>query len=174
MKKFMFIPISAVCALFVFSCVATPAPAPAPQQQPPPPQTREEPKPQAEIKSEPAEPQKQVDAASAPPQPGLIFDEAKTYIVVSGDTLFAIAEKNFGAGNAFYFPVIMQASQEEVGDPDRIRPGLRLLIPDLRKNLDNPGSRAKIKDLLDKTAALYSSRGNAEVAAELRDLAKSL
>jgi hypothetical protein len=102
------------------------------------------------------------------------LDGAGNYTVVPGDTLFAIAQRNFGAANALYFPVIRTASNEEINDPELILPGLQLLIPDLKKNLDNPGSRAKIKDLLDKAAGLYRARGNTAVETELRDLAKSL
>ncbi|MDR3201518.1 MAG: LysM peptidoglycan-binding domain-containing protein [Spirochaetales bacterium] len=104
----------------------------------------------------------------------LILDGAKNYTVVRGDNLSALAERNFGAGSALYFPVIMLASNEEVDDPDLIFPGLKLVIPDLKKNLNDPGARSKIKEFLGEIANVYNKKGDAVVEKKLRDLAATL
>ena len=104
----------------------------------------------------------------------LILDGAKDYTVVSGDTLSAITQKNYGDQNTYYFPVIMLASNDEVKDPDLIRPGMKLVIPDLQKNLNNPGSRAKMKDYLKEIATVYNRKGNPTVEKNLIDLSNSL
>lgn len=51
--------------------------------------------------------------------------EARTYTVVSGDTLFAIAERFYGDGNKY--PQIAEASG--IANPDLIQPGQVLTIP---------------------------------------------
>ena len=60
----------------------------------------------------------------APPPP-----VAKTYTVAPGDTLWAIAKKQLGAGNRW--PEIYEKNRATIGDnPDRIKPGQVLTIPD--------------------------------------------
>jgi nucleoid-associated protein YgaU len=49
--------------------------------------------------------------------------------VASGDTLWAIAKKHLGSGNRW--PEIYEANRKVIGDnPDRIKPGQVLTIPD--------------------------------------------
>jgi nucleoid-associated protein YgaU len=108
---------------------------------------------------------------------------AQTYTVVANDTLSGIARKfygsltgigNAGPSNGFYFPVIMIASDTTIVDPDLIEPGTRLLIPDLQKNLDNPDSRAAIKEGLEDVAYVYNRKGVAATENGLKNLANSL
>ena len=59
----------------------------------------------------------------APPPP-----VAKTYTVAPGDTLWAIAKKQLGAGNRW--PEIYEKNRATIGDnPDRIKPGQVLKLP---------------------------------------------
>jgi LysM repeat protein len=111
----------------------------------------------------------------------LITTGAKDYTVASGDTLTAIARKSYPGENAFIFPVIMLASDTEVSDPDLIQPGMKLSIPDLKANMDNPVSKAAIKSYLLDIAAVYKDKavlnpngGHAETEQGLRDLSASL
>jgi nucleoid-associated protein YgaU len=59
-------------------------------------------------------------------------DEARTYTVKSGDTLSKIAREHLGDANAYMD--IFNANKDVLSDPDRIRPGQVLKIPQaLRK-----------------------------------------
>ena len=123
---------------------------------------------------------------------GIIYDAyrtkldlsgAKDYTVVSGDTLSKITREFYGdltgvgdAGphNGFYFPVIMLASGNKIVDPDKIEPGMKLKIPDLKKNLGIPGSRKAIKDCLNDVAYVYNKKRDAASEGGLKKLAGSL
>jgi hypothetical protein len=102
----------------------------------------------------------------------LILDGADTYTVKSGDTLAGISRSVYQDG--FYFPVIMLASKDVVSDPDKIEPGMKLTIPDLKKNLDNPRARANIKSYLKDVAKIEDDRKRPNDAKGLRDLSDSL
>jgi hypothetical protein len=113
----------------------------------------------------------------------LILDGAQDYTVASGDTLTAITRKYYGpltevgdAGpnNGFYFPVIMMAGDSDIVDPDKIEPGMKLKIVDLKKNLANPVSRAAIKDCLNDVSYVYNKKGSAVTEEGLKKLAGSL
>jgi hypothetical protein len=145
-------------ALIFASCASkppapepTPAPAPTPDPEPPPP--------------------------PPPPAPavqrykGIIIDGAETHTVVFWDTLSRISRRYYG--NGFYFPVILLAS-EDVTDHDVIHLGMRLTIPDLQRNLDDPEDRKKIKSYLNEFAELHSNRLRHRDIEGLRDLASSL
>ena len=93
----------------------------------------EEVKPEAEAKPEEAKP----EAKTEPPRPEA---EAKTatppdptnstvYEVRSGDTLGKIAQKHYG--NARYANVIFKANGDILKDPNRLRPGMKLIVPKL-------------------------------------------
>lgn len=62
-------------------------------------------------------------AEAAPAEPAA--PAARKYTVVSGDTLFAIAERFYGDGNKY--PQIAEASG--IANPDLIHPGQELTIP---------------------------------------------
>ena len=57
-------------------------------------------------------------AASAP----------KVHVVEKGDTLSAIAKKYYGKANAYM--KIFEANKDVLTDPDKIKPGQKLRIPD--------------------------------------------
>ncbi|ULQ60833.1 LysM peptidoglycan-binding domain-containing protein [Brucepastera parasyntrophica] len=104
----------------------------------------------------------------------LILDGAKTYQVVEKDTLSAITVKYYGSDKGYYFPVIMLASSDVVLDPDLIKPGMKLTVPDLQKNLDNPASRAKMKSFFKEIATVYQKKGNLFIRDKLNEIADSL
>ena len=54
-------------------------------------------------------------------------DEAKYYTVVKGDTLSAIAKKEYGNANAYM--KIFEANKPMLSNPDKIYPGQLLRIP---------------------------------------------
>ena len=108
---------------------------------------------------------------------------AEDYTVERGDTLTQITRKFYGnladvgaAGpnNGFYFPVIMMASDSSIVDPDLIEPGMKLKIPDLKRNLASATSRKAIKDCLNDVAYVYNKKGNSATEGGLKTLANSL
>jgi hypothetical protein len=94
----------------------------------------------------------------------IILTGAKVYTVIWGDTLSKIARRYYGTGdNPYYFPLIIAASREdaEIPDPDLIKGGMRLTIPSLRENLNDPGARANLKNLLKDVADFYAGKSGA-------------
>lgn len=55
--------------------------------------------------------------------------EVRTYTVKSGDTLWAISEEMYGSGAKY--KKIFEANTDQLENPDKIRPGQVLVIPDL-------------------------------------------
>lgn len=95
---------------------------------PPPPPAAEEPagEPVPVAAEEPTPPAPEPAAAAAPPPPPPPPPPAaRTYTVVSGDTLWAISERFYGDGSKYQ--VIADASG--VSNPDLIYPGQVLTIP---------------------------------------------
>jgi hypothetical protein len=92
---------------------------------------------------------------------GIILDGATYYVVARGDTLSKIALKHYGAGNGYFFPLIMLASSDVVLDPDLIEPGMQLTVPDLQANLDDPAARGHVKNFLVDIASVYEDKGDA-------------
>ena len=108
---------------------------------------------------------------------------AQSYTVVHGDYLVLITQKYYGdltgvgkAGtkNGFYFPIIMLASGNIIVDPDLIEPGMKLTIPDLKKNLANSGSRKAIKNCLKDVSYIYNKKGQSATEKGLVALSDSL
>ena len=62
---------------------------------------------------------------TAAPAPGPL---GRVHEVAKGDTLSAIAKKYYG--NANQFTKIFDANRDQLKDPDKIRPGQKLRIPD--------------------------------------------
>jgi nucleoid-associated protein YgaU len=56
-------------------------------------------------------------------------DGERTYTVVSGDTLWRIAERQYGNGS--HYMKIFEANTDVLEHPDRIYPGQKLRIPKL-------------------------------------------
>jgi len=180
MKKYL-ICLFILAILFSLSCATTPT-TPAQATQPtPPPVPAPTPAPAPAPAPAPLLP---------PPQPlvllssvGLDMADAADYTVVFGDFLSEITRTFYGhltdvgaAGtrNGFYYPLLMLASEGQIQDPDFILEGMRLKIPDLKKNLANPDSRRAIREVLVQTAILYGNKRLADEEAGLRRLADSL
>ena len=75
-----------------------------------------------------AKEEKAVEAKSSavmPPDP----TNSSVYVVKSGDTLGGIAQKNYG--NAGYSNIIYKANSDILKDPNKLRPGMKLIIPKL-------------------------------------------
>jgi hypothetical protein len=91
-----------------------------------------------------------------------ILDDAQTYTVIEGDTLPAIIRRIYGAGNGYFFPLIVLASRDIILDIDSLESGMALKIPNLRKNLDDPDTRQSLKNLLHDTSDVYEKKEAAE------------
>jgi phage tail protein X len=89
---------------------------------------------------------------------GLDLTGAGIYTVKDGDTLSAISRKFYNDG--FYYPIIMLASRGVVINPDKIRPGMELTIPDLERNKANDDSRKSMKNCLNGFAAIEKIKPN--------------
>jgi len=89
---------------------------------------------------------------------GLDLTGAGTYTVKDGDTLSAISRNAYNDG--FYYPIIMLASRGVVINPDKIRPGMELTIPDLERNKANDDSRKSMKNCLNGFASIEKTKPN--------------
>jgi hypothetical protein len=103
---------------------------------------------------------------------GIILDGAGTYTVVRGDRLSLIAQKLYN--NSYNYPLIMLASSNVVLDPDKIRPGDVLTVPDLQKNLADDKARANLKGFLAEVANIEDGRGRHDTAEGMRNYADSI
>jgi hypothetical protein len=87
---------------------------------------------------------------------GLDLTGAGTYTVKHGDTLSDISRYAYNDG--FYYPVIMLASRGVVINPDKIQPGMELILPDLERNKANPTSRRSMKNCLNGFANIEKTK----------------
>jgi len=65
-------------------------------------------------------------------KPATAAPESKFYTVKSGDTLWAISEREYGKGHGGNYDVIFQANRPMLTHPDKIYPGQVLRIPPLK------------------------------------------
>jgi nucleoid-associated protein YgaU len=66
--------------------------------------------------------------SEAPPSEEAEAPSVRTYTVVSGDTLSAIAQQFYGDANAYMR--IFEANRDKLDNPDLIYPGQELVIPE--------------------------------------------
>jgi nucleoid-associated protein YgaU len=64
-------------------------------------------------------------------KPAAAAAESKFYTVKSGDTLWAISEREYGKGHGGKYDNIFQANRPMLTHPDKIYPGQVLRIPPL-------------------------------------------
>jgi nucleoid-associated protein YgaU len=64
-------------------------------------------------------------------KPAKVEPESRFYTVKSGDTLWAISEREYGKGNGGKYDIIFQANRPMLTHPDKIYPGQVLRIPPL-------------------------------------------
>ena len=167
MKKSVFCLALISCFFLFLACGSLPSasePAPAPSSSSAP-----SPAPAASTPSPP--PPQPSTAASSSRSTDLILDGAETYTVVWGDTLTKISRNKYR--NGFYYPLILMASQSVVNDQDKIVPGMRLTIPNLQANLNDPRAKESMKRYILEIASL-TERKRPRDAVGLRNLANSL
>jgi hypothetical protein len=102
------------------------------------------------------------------------LENAQMYQVEEGDTMPAIVRRIYGAGNGYFFPLIVLASRDVILDPDLLEAGMELRIPDLQENLDDPDTRDALIDLLYDVADVYEKKEAAEVEQNKKELAADL
>jgi len=98
-------------------------------------------------------------------QSGIILDGAVSYIVERGDTLNSIAKQHYRDGSLY--PLIMMVSGN-ISDPDQISPQMRLTIPALMVNMDDPTARQSINRYFLQIANIEEQRGRTRTAALIR------
>ena len=64
-------------------------------------------------------------------KPAKAEPESRFYTVKSGDTLWAIAEREYGKGQGAKYDVIFEANRPMLTHPDKIYPGQVLRVPPL-------------------------------------------
>jgi len=102
-------------------------------------------------------------------QSGIILDGAVNYTVKKGDTLSGIARQFYQDGS--YYPLIMMAS-DGISDIDKIYPNMKLIIPNLRANLNSPTAKESINRYFLQIANLEDQRGRTKTAALIRNHAR--
>jgi hypothetical protein len=107
-------------------------------------------------------------------KPEFILEDAQAYQVEEGDTLPAIIRRVYGAGNGYFFPLIVLASSDVILDPDFLEAGMELKIPNLQENLDDPDVRDALIDLLYDVADVYEKKEAAEVEKNKKQMAADL
>jgi hypothetical protein len=100
---------------------------------------------------------------------GVILDGATNYSVVRGDTLTGIARKIYQDGSLY--PLIMMISGI-VADPDAILPQMRLTIPALNVNMNDPVARESINRYFLQIADIEDRRGRHQTATLIRNHTK--
>jgi hypothetical protein len=103
-----------------------------------------------------------------------ILDDAQTYKVREGDTLPAITRRFYGAGNGYYFPLIILASSDVILDPDFLEPGMELKIPNLAENLDDQDIQETLIYFLYDIANIYEKKETAEIRKNKKQQAANL
>ena len=162
-KKMLLVAL-ALCLAFAISCGGDPEPAPNPEPPPAPSTPAPTPTPT----------QTPTPTPTPTPQPAtdIVLDGAEFYTVVRGDTLSIISKRFYG--NGYYYALIVLGSGNLVSDIDLIEPGMRLTIPNLQRNLNNAGAKARLKNYLSDVAVINSNRNRPEDAEEIRRIANSL
>jgi len=89
---------------------------------------------------------------------GLDLTGAGTYTVREGDTLSDISRYAYNDG--FYYPIIMLASRGVVVNPDKIKPGMVLTIPNLERNKASTSGRRSMKNCLNGFANIEKVKEN--------------
>ncbi len=102
---------------------------------------------------------------------------ADTYTVNKGDTLTSITKAAYGDDNGYYFPLIMLASRNVVQDPEMIRPGMKLTIPSLEKNINNVEKAKVLSPYFKDIAGVYKykrTKAAPDIRAHLTDISDEL
>ena len=93
---------------------------------------------------------------------------ADTYTVKEGDTLTSITKSVYGETNGYYFPLIMLASKNVVQDPELIRPGMKLTIPSLERNINNVEKAKVLSPYFKDIAGVYKQK-KTKAAPDIRE-----
>jgi LysM repeat protein len=119
--------------------------------------------------------------AQTPPAPNvnatrtsLNTKAAQTHTVVRGETLTKIARRYYGEQGGYCFPLILFANRAIISNPDAIKPGMKLAIPELRLDLMNAAARAELKSYTMEVAWWYARNGKVTMKDALIHFAEGL
>lgn len=113
-------------------------------------------------------------APNVPDVSKLDLKASQVHAVVWGDTLAKIARRYYGEQGGFYFPLILFANRNQISDPDVLRPGMKLDIPELRIDLIKEAARAELKNYTMEVAYWYARKGNNKLKDQLIAFANGL
>jgi hypothetical protein len=113
-------------------------------------------------------------APNVPDVTSLNLKASQVHTVVRGDTLSRIALRYYGEQGGYYFPLILFANRDQISDPDVLRPGMKLDIPELRIDLISEAARAELKNYTLELAYWYARKGNNELRNHLINFADGL
>ena len=102
---------------------------------------------------------------------------ADTYTVKQGDTLTSITKAAYGDDKGYYFPLIMLASKDVVQDPEMIRPGMKLTIPSLERNINNAEKAKVLSPYFKDIAGVYKqkkTKAAPDIRSHLTDISTEL
>ena len=102
---------------------------------------------------------------------------ADTYTVKKGDTLTSITKSMYGEDNGYYFPLIMLASKDVVKDPEMIRPGMKLTVPSLERNINNVEKAKILSPYFKDIAGVYKqkkTKAAPDIRSHLTDISSEL
>lgn len=104
------------------------------------------------IKAEPCNPTTAEEQAIVPTAPS---DAKKVYDTVSTTRyLSTIARQHYG--NQHFWPYIYEENKAILGHPNRIKPGTRVVVPDLKKYNVDPKNAADIAEAKRREAEIYA------------------
>ncbi|AAC65252.1 hypothetical protein TPADAL_0259 [Treponema pallidum subsp. pallidum DAL-1] len=97
------------------------------------------------------------------------------YVVKNEDTLSQIAKKFYGSRiRGYYFPIIMACSEGVVTHPDRIRPGMKLVIPNFDEFMADPDHVRKGLEAFAQVERIYRSEGKMKLAEFMNKLGEKI
>ncbi|AEH40210.1 conserved hypothetical protein [Treponema paraluiscuniculi Cuniculi A] len=126
----------------------------------------------------PVEEQEEEPMTPVPEEPMAVAPQEVSraeYVVKNEDTLSQIAKKFYGSRiRGYYFPIIMACSEGVVTHPDRIRPGMKLVIPNFDEFMADPDHVRKGLEAFAQVERIYRSEGKMKLAEFMNKLGEKI
>ncbi|WP_252507391.1 LysM peptidoglycan-binding domain-containing protein [Treponema pallidum] len=126
----------------------------------------------------PVEEQEEEPMTPVPEEPMAVAPQEVSraeYVVKNEDTLSQIAKKFYGSRiRGYYFPIIMACSEGVVTHPDRIRPGMKLVIPNFDEFMADPDHVRRGLEAFAQVERIYRSEGKMKLAEFMNKLGEKI